>query len=544
MITLAERSGFTETSPYDSVVAYLRRLVRRAAALDSAGGDRSRFPAAASLVLQTMGTSTEGRALPIVVLARPMVRSASDAHLTGRPVVYVEANIHAGEVEGKEAVQALIRDLAVLPDRHRPSILDSIVVVIVPIYNADGNDHFAPQSVNRTEQNGPERVGERANGQHLDLNRDFVKAEAPETQATLAMFHLWDPDVFVDLHTTDGSFHGYALTYAPSLSPAALIAGPYTRDSLLPELRRRMHTRHQIEVFDYGNFEPERGAGPDTASHRWQTYDNRPRFGTNYVGLRNRIGILSEAYSHDTFGRRVASTYAFVREILSLVAERRSTILRLTAGADSAVAEWATHPQRAPAIPLAATFAPSTRVEPVLVEDLERLSGPGSDTVLTQPGVPRGVRRSGHIHPVQMPVVDRFAPTLADRLPWAYVVPASDRAIIGTLLLHGVRVGTSERDMSVTGVEQFIPDSVVASPTEFQGHHELHVVGRWVPTSSAITLPAGAKIVLCDQPLGVLAMYLLDPRSDDGLVDWNIGSRPPAIGQPYAVTRIRVPAAH
>ncbi len=217
-------------------------------------------------------------------------------------------------------------------------MLDSIVLIAIPIYNADGNERFKPQSVNRTEQNGPEMVGQRPNAQMLDLNRDYVKAEAPETRASLAMFEKWNPDVFVDLHTTDGSFHGYALTYAPSLNPAARDAGAYTRDSLLPELRQRMKARDGFEVFDYGNFDTRvRGArhhghGEAAAGTR---YDHRPRFGTNYFGLRERISILSEAYSHDPFERRVKSTYAFVRELLSLMAERGARIRAIESAADA-----------------------------------------------------------------------------------------------------------------------------------------------------------------------------------------------------------------
>ena len=236
----------------------------------------------------------------------------------------MQANIHAGEVEGKEALLALVRDLATT----RNNVLDSIVLIAIPIYNADGNERFKPQSVNRTEQNGPESVGQRPNAQMLDLNRDYVKAEAPETRASLAAFEKWNPDVFVDLHTTDGSFHGYALTYAPSLNPAAREAGAYTRDSLLPELRRRMKARDGFEVFDYGNFDTqyEERDITDTVKSGWYSYDHRPRFGTNYFGLRQRISILSEAYSHDPFERRVKSTYAFVRELLSLMAERGAQI--------------------------------------------------------------------------------------------------------------------------------------------------------------------------------------------------------------------------
>ena len=151
------------------------------------------------------------------------------------------------------------------------------------------------------------------------------------------MFNVWDPDVFVDLHTTDGSFHGYALTYSPSLSPAAMFGGVYARDSLLPVLRERMRTRHGFEVFDYGNFvSDERGLVADTTVREaWATYDSRPRFGTNYYGIRGRIGILSEAYSHDSLARRIASTAAFVREVLSLVAEKGDDIRSLSARADS-----------------------------------------------------------------------------------------------------------------------------------------------------------------------------------------------------------------
>jgi len=179
------------------------------------------------LTFGSIGKTTEGRLIPFVIASRPKVSTPSEAKSLRRPIVYVQGNIHAGEVEGKDALLALIRDLTFAP---KPNVLDSIVLIAVPIYNADGNERFASQAVNRTEQNGPELVGTRANAQSLDLNRDYVKAEAPETRASLAMFNAWDPDVFVDLHTTDGSFHGYALTYSPSLSPAAVFGGVYARD--------------------------------------------------------------------------------------------------------------------------------------------------------------------------------------------------------------------------------------------------------------------------------------------------------------------------
>ncbi|HWC45870.1 MAG TPA: M14 family metallopeptidase, partial [Casimicrobiaceae bacterium] len=303
----------------------------------------------AKMHVGSIGKTAEGRDIPFVVVSNPLVTTPEEAKRLHRPIVYVQANIHAGEVEGKEALQALLRDL--LFDNHA-NVLDSLILIAVPIYNADGNERFADQARNRSEQNGPELVGTRANAQGFDLNRDYIKAEAPETVASLAMFRSWDPDVFVDLHTTDGSYHGYALTYAASLNPAAIFTAPYTRDTMLVDLRKALFERHGFYIFDYGNFPREQGA--PTA---WETYDSRPRFGTNYYGLRGRLSVLSEAYSHDPFVRRVAATYDFVAELLSYVAGNADDVIDLTREADSRTTGYGNDLRSAPSIPIRSKLA-------------------------------------------------------------------------------------------------------------------------------------------------------------------------------------------
>jgi hypothetical protein len=444
--------------------------------------------------------------------------------------VYVQGNIHAGEVEGKDALLALIRDLTY---SSKPNVLDSIVLIAVPIYNADGNERFAPQSVNRTEQNGPEAVGIRPNAQNLDLNRDYVKAEAPETRASLTMFNTWDPDVFVDLHTTDGSFHGYALTYSPSLSPAAIFGGVYTRDSLLPVLRERMRTRDGFEVFDYGNFISDQpGVIADTSVHEgWATYDPRPRFGTNYYGIRGRIGILSEAYSHDSLARRIASTYAFVNEVLSLVAEKGGAIRSLTARADSQPVAWGRSPDSVQMVAIRSEIIATPRILDVIKEDLEKTG----DSSLTQPGVPRGERRTGLFRTIRMPVYDRFTSTLDRTPPAAYVVAPGDTAVATLLRLHGIRVDRSDSAWRARG-ESFTIDSIITAPRTFQGHHEVRLKGRWERGLQA--LPAKSFIVSTAQPRGELVVYLLEPESDDGFTTWNLFDGDLKKGGHFPVTRI------
>jgi Zinc carboxypeptidase len=484
----------------------------------------------APLSFGSIGKTSEGRDIPYVIASRPLVSTASEAKSLGRPIVYVQGNIHAGEVEGKDALLALLRDLTY---SSKPNVLDSIVLIAVPIYNADGNERFAPQSVNRTEQNGPEMVGVRPNAQNFDLNRDYVKAEAPETRASLAMFNTWDPDVFVDLHTTDGSFHGYALTYSPSLSPAAVFGGVYARDSLLPVLRERMRTRDGFEVFDYGNFiSDEPVARADTSVREgWATYDSRPRFGTNYYGIRGRIGILSEAYSHDSLSRRIASTYAFVNEVLSLVAEKGGAIRSLSARADSQPLAWGRSPDSVQMVAIRSELIATPRMMDVIKEDLEKTG----DSSLTQPGVPRGERRTGRFRTIRMPVYDRFASTLDRTPPAAYVVAPGDTAVATLLRLHGIRVDRSDSAWSARG-ESFVIDSIITAPRPFQGHHEVRLKGRW--ERGLQVLPPKSFIVSTAQPRGALVVYLLEPESDDGFTTWNLFDGDLKNGGRFPVTRI------
>lgn len=486
--TRAERSNYTETSRYADVVAFIDSLQKLGA----------------PIAVGSIGRTTQGREIPYVIASRPLVRTPDEARRLGRPIVYVQGNIHAGEVEGKEALQALVRDLVF---EQRSNVLDSVVLIAVPIYNADGNEAVGPQERNRSSQNGPQLVGGRASALELNLNRDYVKAETPETRGSLAMFNAWNPDVFVDLHTTNGSYHGYALTYSPPLTPAAPLAS-YTQSVWLPLLRERMRARHGFETFDYGNFlTDERAlAAPTQAAEGWATYDHRPRYSTNYYGMRNGIGILSEGYSHDPFARRVASTGAFVREILSLTAERGAEVARLRA---TATAQGAGQ-----VVPIRAELTRSPIVTDVIVEDVVSTG----DSTRTEPGVPRGRRRTGNFRAVRMPVFDRFDPTLSVNVRRGYVIFGDHPAVLELLAAHGITV---ERLASsrVSPLERFTIDSVIRAARPFEGHREERVTGSWSTATESI--PAGSYFVPTDQPLGRLAVYLLEPESDDGLVTWN-----------------------
>ncbi|HVT39853.1 MAG TPA: M14 family metallopeptidase [Gemmatimonadaceae bacterium] len=531
--TRAERSKYTETSTHADVVAFIDTLQLRGATIH----------------VGIIGRTAQGRDLPYIIASRPLVTTPAEARRLGRPVVYVQGNIHSGEVEGKEALQALVRDLVFDSKRN---VLDSVVFIVVPDYNADGNDNMAPQARNRGALNGPELVGTRANAQGINLNRDYVRAETPETRASLAMFNAWDPDVFVDLHTTDGSYHGYALTYSPSLHPAAALAGgtfggAFARDSMLPLIRRRMHQRHKFEIFDYGNFsgdEGPRAAGGESRS--WSTYEHTPRYGANYYALRGRISILSEAFSHDPFERRVKSTYAFVREILAFTAEHTKSVLAVTRGSDAGLESGKPF-----MVPIRAALTTHASTQVVIEELLDTIpaaretlretarggaAGRGGGSAggrggrgggpaacpwpLSEPGVRCGFKRTGKFVSRTMLVRDRFEPTLTAPLPSAYLIrrmPGSD-SLVAQLRLHGVAVERLVSGLDAKG-EQFMIDSLARlSPRD--GHSDVRLEGKWTAVDR-LKGEAGEYIVRGTQPLGVLAAILLEPQCDDGLTTWD-----------------------
>ncbi|HEY4216663.1 MAG TPA: M14 family metallopeptidase [Gemmatimonadaceae bacterium] len=546
-LTRAERTNFTETSHYDDVVTFLDSLKTLGAKIE----------------LGSIGKSGQGRDLPYAIASRPLITTPAEARRLGRPVAYIQANIHAGEVEGKEASLALLRDL--LFDKKK-NVLDSIVLIVQPIYNADGNEQWGPQAKNRGEQNGPELVGTRQTAANINLNRDYTAVTAPETRASLAMLNKWNPDLFMDLHTTDGSIHGYALTYSPSLLPTSVNVIPYETKTMLPEIRRRLLARDGFEVQDYGDFSrtpsgapaarPAPGApgaarggrgprGPSleqiiadsipTSGWQFSTYEPFPRYGTNYYGLRNRISILSEAFSHDPFDRRVASTYDFVTEILSYLAEHKTEIIALGKAGDAKVAAWAKTPGSSPALSLRSRMD-TTRMEDVRVEEVLPLT----DSTKREPGM--GMRqRTGIIKLVRMPVMASFTPTLTSTLPFAYSFDAKTAAAILPILLdHGVAVERLDAAATVTG-QAFAVDTVMDKGRSETPRMMKDVGGHWNDAATR-SLPAGTYVVRAGQPFGLPAFFLLEPQSEDGLTQWSYYDGILSANAEFPIFRITKPA--
>lgn len=513
--TKAEQTKYEETSRYADVRAFLDAVAKQTA----------------DVRVEMFGRSEEGRELPLVIVGDPPTgRTPPSGPRKAR--VLVMANIHAGEVEGKEATLHLVRRLT-LGDLQ--PLLPSADWLFVPIYNADGNEKISLD--NRVEQNGPiGGVGTRENANRLDLNRDSMKLESSEARALASLLTTWSPDVLVDLHTTNGSYHGYHLTYAPPLNPNTDPGiAAFTRDRLLPAVREAMNARHGFRIFDYGNFatadnldqELEGFASNETRQRVWRTFDARPRFVTNYAGMRNRIAILSEAYSYLDFERRVKATEAFVEQIMRFVVANAADIAAL---GDSADASWINHSGPRD-LGIASGLQSLSKPVDVLVGAIGSAVNPRSGKSM------RTMVESTAI-PTSMAVYDRFTSTATRRVPTEYVVPASPSGLHDIverkLREHGIQVARASA-AGRRSVEQFTIREVHHAPQAFQGHRAVSLQGQF--ESRTMDIPAGSLTVSTKQPLGRLVFYLLEPESDDGLTTWNVFDDALKVGAAHPVLK-------
>jgi hypothetical protein len=493
-----EKTNYEETSRYADVMDFIKQLQQQSKEIN----------------VESFGTTSEGRALPLVILSRPSIKDPAVAAKSGKPIIFIMANIHAGEVEGKEAMQHLMRDVVA---GQLNSLLDKMILLIAPIYNADGNEKIDIN--NRTAQNGPKGgVGTRENAQKLDLNRDYMKIEAPEARALIeGVFNRWEPQVVMDLHTTNGSYHGYALTYSPSLNPntdSRIIA--FMREKLFPAVTKTLREKNNYRIYYYGNFSqegrPQNEMNPDKAADpkAWATFDHRPRFGNNYVGLRNRIAILSEAYSYLDYRARVDVTDKFVRAILLFIAARPAEVLKLVREADKYAIASGTTKGNEDGFGVGFEMKASAQPVEILVGSVNKVIDPRTNK-------PR-LEATNEARPVKMTEYGEFQATRKVKPPAAYILKPEYKKLVDLLLTHGIVVETTKQETTLA-VEQSVIKEINRAPRAFQGHRETKLTVTMKDAKE--TFPAGSFIVSMHQAKAALVFYLLDGESDDGLVNWN-----------------------
>jgi hypothetical protein len=496
LTTRAERTQYVETSRYDDVISFLTTV-------DSAS----------PLVhLTSFGYTFEGRSLPLAVVGRVSAPTPEVVRASGKLRVYIQANVHAGEVEGKEAMLALVRDIA--RGRHA-DWLDTMVLLVAPIYNADGNERVTLTS--RGPQHGPVAgTGTRANAQGLNINRDYIKLETPEARSMARLLNEFDPHVMLDLHTTNGSHHAYQMTYETPNNPAVdsaivgLMAGRW-----MPAVKSRMRSTYGWELRAYGNVDGQ------TPERSWTTVEDLPRYSHNYWGLRNRMGILGETYSYLPFADRVNVCGRFVEEVLTYAQANAAELRRVAAEADA---------QRLIGRTLSLRSQPKRSAEMVeiLMGDVEEEVNPFSGAVM--------LRRKDVQKPERMWEYATFESTEQERVPSAYYIPASLAAVVTLLNAHGIRLERVAQEQRAS-LEQFTIERTALAERAFEQHRERTTAGRYAVVDA--TVLAGTWRVDMTQPLARLAFYLLEPRSNDALLTWNVLDEALGTSTRYPILRTR-----
>lgn len=506
--TVAEATKYEGTSTESEVQQFLKQLAQ----------------AAPQARLDSIGVTNEGRPMHAMIIGKPQAgEKRIDLPLAKddpRVTVIVLGNIHSGECDGKEALLAMMRDILLeMPKAWE----EKLVLVFVPNFNADGNERIG--LAHRPGQIGPSLgMGLRENAQNLDLNRDFIKLQTPEVRGLVRAIDQWRADVLIDCHTTNGSLHRYPLTYDVPHNPAC--HGPmlnWLREEYLPEITRRLD-QVGLNSFYYGNFDAEH--------KKWETYGHEPRYSTEYMGMRGRIGILSESYSYATYEERVVASYRFVKSCLDLLAEKSQKVRSLVAEADARLVNVQAKPK------VALTAELFAKEESVPVKGYAFRETESSEKATRKFPSPADKGRIAELVPTDysLKVWNQFRPKLETEAASAYLLSPQLSWAIERLMMHGIQVDylADAQALAPASLQQWKVQQVISQPFQGLALTKLEVES----TTPSQPLHGGYYVISTAQPLGMLASYLLEPQSEENVATWGFLDGFLIEGESYPIVKV------
>jgi len=496
--TPTEKSDYRTTPDYAETMAYLNRVAA------AAPGE---------VKIEPFGQTGEGRELDIVIASKDGVFDPTRIHALHRPIVLVQNSIHAGEMDGKDSCLALLRDMVIT--KTQAALLDNAVFIFIPMYNADGHERRSPYS--RINQNGPDEMGWRGNGTNLNLNRDYLKADTPETRAFMKVFHQWLPDFFVDDHVTDGADFQYDVTFTIDDGPN--VYGPTARwidDVVTPTLVKQVdavpgHLASPTYITLNDDSDPAKGLGFN---------DDPPRFSTGYVILENRPGMLVELHMLKDYKTRVTGNYELLRALMQVVNRDADKLIKLNADADADAARLGAHPLGNQQFPLRLSWSGETT--PFLFR------GYHYTRQLSEVSGTMWVKYTHEPWDVSLPLATGFKVTASTVPPAAYIIPREWTTVIDVLAAHQVEMQRTAA--SWTGqVETYRCGGMQWNRAPFEGRHPLFPgeaaiepgrFGHCDLVTETVTYPAGSAVVQLNQRLSKVALQWLEPEGPDSAMAW------------------------
>lgn len=517
--TPAEQSNYRTTPTYAETVSYLQRIAAAAPG---------------QVKIESFGKTGEGRELDIVIASRDGVFDPAALHAAKRPIILVQNSIHAGEMDGKDSCLALLRDMVIT--KSQAKLLDRAVFVFIPIYNADG--HERRSRYNRINQNGPEEMGWRANGTNINLNRDYLKADAPETRAFLTMIHRWQPDFFVDDHVTDGADYQYDVTFTIDNGP--LVPAPISQwivNTVTPELEKRVDDSGHLASPTYitlnDDTDPAQGLGFN---------DDPPRFSTGYMTLENRPAMLVELHMLKDYKTRVTGNYEILRALFEVVNRDADKLLTMNQQADQEAAKLGDHPLSNASVPLTVQWNGQTT--PFLfrgykyTRELSAVSG----------GM--WVRYSHEPWDVSLPMQSGMKVSAATVPPAAYIIPPQWAHVIEVLAAHNVEMQRTTAPWT-GNVDTYRCKQMEWQGPPFEGRHPIFPgegfagrpgkFGECNLVTETVTFPAGSAVIRLNQRLSKVALQWLEPQAPDSALRWGFFDsvfEEKEYGEPYVLEKL------
>jgi hypothetical protein len=495
--TFYEISGNRETPRYNATLEYCRQLDR----------------GSSMITYTTFGKSAQGRELPLLILDRQGLSDPALIHAAGRTILLIQACIHAGESDGKDAGLMLFRDLAITNLRSEKQhtgvdisypaskLLDNVSVIFIPIFNVDGHERFGP--FNRINQNGPKEMGWRTTAGNLNLNRDFLKADSPEMKAWLNLFNQWMPDFFIDSHTTDGADYQYILTYLMEIY-GDMDEGltDWSKNSFIRQMEEHLN-KGGYPVFPYVGFrnwhDPRSGLITEVAP---------PMLSQGYTALRNRPGLLIETHMLKPYDQRVNGTYECMLTTLEILNKESAKLKALIRKADQFVSSDSFLDTPFP-LKFETRKDDSTMVDFLGVEyNIVKSDLSGGDWF-----------QYSHTPAVlHIPYFSAATPVITTKLPCAYIIPAEWAMVIDRLKIHGIKVKELSHEATVQVTTcRFKNPKWQQNP--YEGRHPLTNIEYDEITETRV-FPAGSALVEVKQQAGRIIPHILEPNGNGSFVYW------------------------
>lgn len=466
-----------QTATYEEAILFYKKLAKMSSVVN----------------MVEEGLTDSGEPLHTVIISEKPYKNRSQVKLDNKAVLLINNAIHAGEPCGVDASMMLARELATT---HK-ELLKEVVVVIIPFYNIGGvlnrNSH------SRANQNGPESYGFRGNARNYDLNRDFIKCDTENARSFAQLYQRWNPDVFVDNHTSNGADYQYTLTLIPTQSDK--LATPMQKhmdEVLLPDLYAAMKkTAWEMTPYVYARTTPDEGIA---------AFLDSPRYSSGYASLHFAYSFMPETHMLKAFAERVKSTHAFLHVILQHINMHKDQIIDSRIAAKKAILsegkldlDWTLDQSR---------------------HDTILFKGYTADKL---PSRVTGGERLFYDHQKpyekEIPFYKYYKSTQTVDIPTAYVIPQSYRHIVELMKLHGVEVETLKED-KVMDIEQYKILDFKTSSNPYEGHY-LHSKVETEKYTSTVAYKKGDFIIKTDQAAIQYIVHVLEPQAKDSFFAWN-----------------------